>query len=393
MLNTKFSFVICLFLGMHVPAFSQSILSNLDAEINEIVEQIKPSVVTVSALIPRVNNKEEKSLFSFFGDSESNTADTLHAPITNIGTGIVLHEQGYVVTKSSVVAGADFIYVQFDKDTIYLADFLGFDRKKSIALLRIDAPGLIPLKIGDPDLLRAGSWTVLVGNSLGIASSVSLGNVNLVHPDGLLQIAVNTSPGNNGSPVMNSRGQVIGMVSGRLTLATGKKTGGASGTECALVTPIDQILDACTRIGDEYHRNHGWIGITVKPYEDKYPKVVTVYDGSPADKSGLKKGDVLMQVDTTAMQNFFDLRKIMQNAKPGKDLTLHIKRNGEPLVLNLTTSQMPVVPDFSDLKPEIASEPDAFMQNNRVKPRQFEQRMLMMERQIQSLKNQLNKLK
>ncbi|MCA9732839.1 MAG: trypsin-like peptidase domain-containing protein [Deferribacteres bacterium] len=395
MLKPKYYFVIGLFFIAQSYVLSQSILVDLDAEINQIVEQIKPSVVTISAVIPQ--DDQEQSFFSFLsGPAPADSNDTLKHSITNIGTGIVLHEKGYVVTKSSVVDGAAYIYVQFEKDTNYLAELIGIDQQKSIALLRIENPDLVPLNIGDPDLLRAGSWTVLVGNSLGIASSVSLGNVNLVYPDGLLQIALNTAPGNNGSPVMNSTGQVIGMVSGRLTISNSKMpNGSAGGMECALVTPIGQILDACIRIQDVYLENHGWIGITVRPHENKWPQIVTVFEDSPAAKAGLKVGDVLTKVDTMALRDYFDLKNIMQTVKPGKEMTVHILRNDKPYKIDLKTSRIGGVPDFSALKQQEITklEPRELKKFERFKPQQYEQRMLMMERQIQSLQNQLNKIK
>ncbi|KAA3610633.1 MAG: PDZ domain-containing protein [Calditrichaeota bacterium] len=392
-LFNAFAFV---FLGAWSSIFGQTILSNLDSEINEIVEKIRPSVVTVSAIIP--NKLHDESFFSFLNETDSEHPQQRETFITNIGTGIVLHELGYAVTKSSVVAGAEHIYIQFSSDTTYLAELIGLDSEHSIALLRFEAPNLIPLKLGNPRLLRAGSWTVLVGNSLGISSAVGLGNINAVYENGLLQIAVNTSPGNNGSPVMNSNGEVIGMVSGRLTISSGQQNGVASGTECALVTPIDHVLKACKNIMTEFVGTHGWLGITVQPYEEKLPQVVAVLPGSPAEKTGLVVGDVVTKINEIELQDYYDLKKIMNSVKPEQYLRVQIKRNGQPQEFQLKASRMPDIPLFSEMSEALVknSKEEHTMKfdfNNNREQKQFERRLLMMEKKIQSLQNQLKNRK
>ncbi len=371
----------------------QSLLANLDAEINAIVEKIQPSVVTVSAIIP--NKKPDDSFFSFLKESVPGPARPEADFTTNIGTGFVLHEQGFVATKSSVVAGAQHIYVQFDEDTTYMAELMGIDSEFSVALLRFDTKNLKSLDFGDPQLLRAGSWTVLVGNSLGISSTVSLGNINAVYANGLLQIAVNTSPGNNGSPVMNSRGQIIGMVSGRLTISGGTNRGSMAATECALVTPIDQVLQASGRIMAEYQKNHGWLGITVRPFERNLPQIVALLENSPAALSGLAIGDVVTKINANILNGYYDLKRIMASVKPGHAVEVQVQRRGQTRKFKFRAAHLPDVPHFAQINPEIVKAQEQpifkFGSKNTRSRDQIERRLLLMEQKLQFLQNQIQK--
>lgn len=387
-----FALVVPIFLN---PVSGQSLLANLDAEINAIVGKIQPSVVTVSAIIP--NKEKGESFFSFLKDSDASQKQPQASFITNVGTGFVLHESGFVVTKSSVVAEAEHIYVQFNEDSSYMAELLGIDSEHSVALLRFEAPNLVPLEFGDPHLLRAGSWTVLVGNSLGISSTVSMGNVNAVYANGLLQIAVNTSPGNNGSPVMNARGQVIGMISGRLTISQGTNNS-TGGTECALVTPIDQVLQASRKIMAKYRASHGWLGITVRPFKRNLPQIVALLENSPAARSGLAIGDVIQKINAQILHEYYDLKKIMASIKPGSEMKIHVQRNGESYEFELRATKLPDNPQFAgilsaDIKTQ-QDEPFLKFGNKKARTReQFERRLLLMERKLQSLQNQLRNKK
>ncbi|MBN1349894.1 trypsin-like peptidase domain-containing protein, partial [candidate division KSB1 bacterium] len=181
---------------------------------NRLVESAKPSVVSISS---KVNYSytvaSDHSAIPFFDKKEV----TRTFSFRNVSTGIIFNKEGYIVTKSNVVQDAEQIEVNTHDNQRYLAAFIGFNLETGLAVIKIDATDLIPVPLGNSDTIKEGDWITLIGNSMGVLPSVSLGLINGIRKeDDLIQLSAFINPGNSGSPVFNTKGEVIGIVAARL---------------------------------------------------------------------------------------------------------------------------------------------------------------------------------
>lgn len=186
-------------IGMMNSASAQGVLESLEENITNLVESVKPSLVTIEAEVFPGNRENPTQLTSF------------------VGSGVVYSSDGYILTTSSVVRGMKDFKVTLSNDKSYRAKLIGTDFQTNLAVLKIESQGLRITKFGNSDRIREGSWVTVVGNSYGLPTAVSFGIVNGIRNDKTIQMSANVSPGNSGGPVLNTRGEVIGLVSAKLS--------------------------------------------------------------------------------------------------------------------------------------------------------------------------------
>ncbi len=376
-------------LGMPVTVAAQSLLHSLESEIKSLVQQAQPAVVTVYANVPSQGKSE--SLFSFF-DSEQPHDSLAH--YTRVGTGLFVSKDGYIATRSSIVAQACSVLVRLYDGRETQADIIGLDAELGIALLYIGAAGIEPIAFGNPAALHPGAWTFVLGNSLGHFPAVTMGAINAIHDNGHLQVAVMLTPGNNGSPVLNSSGEIIGMISGAIDFSDDDHES-ATPFESVLVLPVDQVLASTENLLKQYAARQGWLGITVRPFEASSPQIFKIAPGSPAEQAGVQIGDVITAFNGKELVDYFALKYFVREAKPGDEVILDIMRGKKKVRIPMVASNMPY--DGTILKnAHITSSSPGQQQNDgpdagisAVQRQKLEKRLREMEEQIRQIRMSL----
>lgn len=341
------------------------IASRTDAKyLPDIVDEIMPSVVGVSSTF------EIKRKYSSWGWGFQQP-ETITQEAVGTGTGIVMTEDGYIITNAHVVydsspeyqAGeAKAVSVLFSDKKEYDAKIIAYDIETDIAVLKIDETGFTPATFGDSDDLRVGELVIAVGNPLGfeLFGSVTSGIVSALNREisineknmTLIQTDASINQGNSGGPLLNSCGQVIGINSAKISSNYGDVT--VEGLGFAI--PINDarvIIDDL--INNGYVTGRPQIGITAVDIDEMYSSylglpmgiyVRSVADGSAAELAGIRAGDVIIGVNDEAVTSMDELNNIKNQFKAGDTITLKINRNGEdldiPIVLHDANAEMNV---------------------------------------------------
>jgi serine protease Do len=319
----------------------------------DIARTINPGVVNISTSktvrLPRNRNPFR----DFFGLQED---DNGQLPLpendrgertrrTSLGSGFVIDDQGYILTNRHVIEGADEVSVSFPDGKRFEAKIVGQDARTDVALIKIEPKGkLTPIPLGNSDGVEVGEWVMAVGNPFGLpggGNSVTVGVVSFKGRD--LELGVrNTSvemiqtdaainPGNSGGPLINTRGEVVG-------INTMIVTGGASASAgVGFSVPINVAREILPQLREKGKVTRGWMGVTIGPMsedlaatyglsEGKGTIVNSVQPGSPADKAGLKPEDVILSADGRAIQDNGDLSRYIASLAPGSTVKLDFVR-------------------------------------------------------------------
>ncbi|MDO4618412.1 MAG: trypsin-like peptidase domain-containing protein [Clostridia bacterium] len=257
------------------------------------------------------------------------------------GSGIIISEDGYVVTNQHVIDGASEITVVLNTGDEYTAKLVGEDVKSDLAVLKIDAEGLVAAVLGDSETVRVGEVAVAIGNPLGqeFAGSVTAGVVSAVNRTmtvdntkyNLIQTDAAINPGNSGGALVNIYGEVIGINSVKIA------SSGVEGIGFAIsISEAKPIIDDL--ISDGYVSGRPLIGITAK--ETSYGiSVNSVEEGSGADRAGIKVGDLIVKIDGTKVMKVDELNEIRDKKKAGETVILTVVRDGEMLDIELTLGE------------------------------------------------------
>jgi serine protease Do len=254
-----------------------------------------------------------------------------------VGSGFILSPDGYVMTNAHVVDGADEVIVTLTDAREFRAKIIGADKRSDVALVKIDATGLPAVRIGDVNRLKVGEWVIAIGSPFGLESTVTAGIVSAKARDTgelvkLIQTDVAINPGNSGGPLINMRGEVVGINSQIYS-----RSGGYMGISFAI--PIDDA----TRVSDSLRANgrviRGRIGVAIDQVTKEVAESIglgkptgamvrSVEAGGPAEKAGVEAGDIVTKVDGKAVEKVGDLPRMVGNAKPGSKIVLQVFRRG-----------------------------------------------------------------
>jgi serine protease Do len=317
-------------------------LSSLEEDITNVVESIKPSLVTI--------------------ETESRTASLEKTkrpdiPATFVGSGIIYTADGYILTTASVVGGMEIFKVTLPNGKFVRGKLVGTDDQSNVAVLKVEEKGLTPARLGNSNKVRVGSWLTVVGNSFGLPNAVALGLVNGLREDGFIQMSANVSPGNSGGPVLDTYGDVIGLVSAKLSEPSyinairiyEDQTGRQSFTIPAheielpssgvsLALPINKVKIIADDIIKHGSVERGYLGIypenldeeTLEKYNiDKGVLVSEVVKESPADDAGLLENDIILEFGGKGLKDAGELRSLIQNVKPKEKVRIKILRDGK----------------------------------------------------------------
>ena len=268
---------------------------------------------------------------------------------SGVGSGFLLSADGYIMTNAHVVRGADDIYVKLTDKREFKAKLIGADQRTDVAIIKIEAAGLPSVTIGDSVRLKVGEWVIAIGSPFELENTVTAGIVSAKGRDTgeyvpFIQTDVAINPGNSGGPLINMRGEVVGINS-----MIYSRSGGYQGIAFAI--PIDEAM----RVGDQLKTggrvSRGFLGVqpgaVTKDVAEslglKAPAgavVEKVIPGTAAEKAGLKEGDVILKFDGKTVEKHTDLPRIVGNTRPGQRVQVQVWRNGAARDLALTLGEM-----------------------------------------------------
>ncbi|NOL49777.1 Do family serine endopeptidase [Pelistega europaea] len=264
---------------------------------------------------------------------------------TGVGSGFIISSDGYIITNNHVVDGATKVIVTLNNSKEYDAKVIGTDKRTDIALLKINAKDLKPLEIGDSDSLKKGQWVLAIGSPYGLDSTVTSGIVSAINRDTgdylpFVQTDVPINPGNSGGPLIDLSGKVVGVNSQIYT-----RSGGFMGISFSI--PINEAMHVVEQLKATGKVERGRIGVMISEVkkevadalglkEDKGALVSNIEPKSPAEKAGIKSGDVILSFANRPVNKWSDLPRLVGLTKPGTTTDIEVWRRGKLVKLKIT---------------------------------------------------------
>jgi serine protease Do len=314
----------------------------------KIGRELKPAVVNVSAkrtetAMPEMQGPSgEESPFDRYFKDFFGSRPRRHA--RSMGSGFVINPNGYIVTNNHVVEGATQVQVKLSDGRELAAKVVGRDSKTDIALLKVEASGLTVIPLGESSASQVGEPVMAIGNPFGLEQTVTTGIVSATGRaigagpyDDFIQTDASINPGNSGGPLINARGQAIG-----INTAIFSQSGGSVGIGFAI--PMTLAKSVVTQLAESGTVTRGWLGVGIQPVTPDLAKtfgraettgvlVSSVSEGSPAERAGLKSGDIITEYDGRKVERASDLPRAVAGTPVGRDVRLSVVRDGKTLVL------------------------------------------------------------
>ena len=303
--------------------------------------EISPVIAIAQKVTPSVVGVHTYGTYSYWGRQITNME-------LGSGSGIIYSEDGYIITNYHVIENATSVIVTLADEKEYEAVIIGADEASDLAVLKINADRKLPAaELGDSSQLQIGELVVAIGNPLGYSNTVTDGIVSGLnrqlsdYTDEMTLIQTNAAinSGNSGGALVNSRGQVVGINSAKLVASN------AEGMGFAL--SIDEVKPLVEQLINQGHVSRPYMGVTINSqYQvdektaERYdiPVGIMIYsvaDNSPAERAGLKAGDIIYKVDNTIIQSFDDLSRVIDSSKVGDTLQVTANRDGQKVVCNV----------------------------------------------------------
>ncbi|MGE5238486.1 MAG: DegQ family serine endoprotease [Chloroflexota bacterium] len=277
-----------------------------------------------------------------------------------VGSGFVISADGLILTNNHVVDQADKIKVKLADGKELDAKVVGRDPKTDLAVIKVaGATDLRPLTLGNSDDLKVGNWVVAVGNPFGLDQTVTAGIVSgkgrVIGSgpyDNFIQTDASINPGNSGGPLINTRGEVVGINTAII----------ASGQGIGFAIPINMAKEIIPQLEEKGHVTRGWLGLSIQEVTPQLAKsfglkekrgalVAEVIEGSPAQKAGIARGDVILEFDGKEVTESRDLPRIVASTPVGKSVTVKYLRDGKPDSLKVTVAQMQSKEEIAAVSP------------------------------------------
>ncbi len=323
-------------------------------DFTDLVDQVGPSVVNIRTLERAAarqapgNGMDEEMLefFRRFGMPLPNMPRQAPRPQQRpqdedqpkgVGSGFILTSDGLIMTNAHVVDGADEVLVTLTDKREFKAKIIGADKRTDVAVVRIEATGLPAVKLGDVGRLRVGEWVMAIGSPFGLENTVTAGIVSAKQRDTgdylpFIQTDVAINPGNSGGPLINMRGEVVGINSQIYS-----RSGGFMGISFAI--PIDEATRVSEQLRTAGRVSRGRIGVQIDQVTKDVAESIGlgkqqgalvrgVESGSPAEKAGVEAGDIITKFDGKVIEKFADLPRLVGNTKPGTKSALTVFRRG-----------------------------------------------------------------
>jgi serine protease Do len=323
---------------------------------SEIVKVISPVVVNIST--SKTLLKKDPSTFPHFFDGPfKDFFEPFNMPRKwkeqSLGSGVMVSPDGFIITNSHVVEKSDEITVTLYDKQNFSGKIVGIDPKTDLAVIKIPAKNLPAIKWGDSDSLNVGEFVLAFGNpfslghtvTMGIVSAVGRANVGIADYEDFIQTDAAINPGNSGGPLVNVKGELVG-----INTAIFSRTGGYQGIGFAV--PSNMAKSVMTQLINDGKVTRGWLGVTIQNFTPELAKefglekaagalVTEIFKGSPADRAGLKRGDVILDVNGKKISNVEGLRNLVAQSKVGSTIKIKILRSDDTMVFDALISEFP----------------------------------------------------
>lgn len=331
----------------------------------DLAEQVGPSVVNIRTM-EKVNTRvvqgqmDEDTLefFRRFGFPLPNVPRQGPRPNRpqqeeevprGVGSGFIVSADGFIMTNAHVVKGADEVFVTLTDKREFKAKIIGTDERSDVAVVKIEATGLPAVRVGDVSKLRVGEWVIAIGSPFGLENTVTSGIVSAKQRDTgdflpLIQTDVAINPGNSGGPLLNMRGEVVGINSQIYS-----RSGGYMGISFAI--PMDEAMRVSEQLRSNGRVSRGRIGVQIEAVTKEIADgiglgkpqgalVRAVESGSPAEKAGVEAGDVIVKFDGKPIEKSIDLSRVVGATKPGAKSTVTVFRKGANKDLTVVVAEV-----------------------------------------------------
>ena len=332
----------------------------------DLAEKLMPSVVNISTT-QTVKTTQNTFPFQFppgspFGEMFKDFERPTERKASSLGSGFIIKENGIVITNNHVIANAEDILVRVGEKE-FKAEVVGADPYMDIAVLKMDTKDkFTTVKFGDSDNARVGDWAVAIGNPFGLGGTVTAGiisarnrDINLTRYDDFIQTDASINQGNSGGPLFNLKGEVIGI--NTAIIAPGQS--GSIGIGFAIpANAASNVIDQLIEFGET---KRGWLGVRIQEVTKEIAEVeklkkpagalvASVGQNSPADKAGIKAGDIILEFDGKKIDTMRTLPKVVANTKVGKSVELKIWRNKKSINKKLVLGRLESSEEFKEKK-------------------------------------------
>ena len=325
----------------------------------DLAEKIKPAVVNISTTstvkVPgtpfhQFFGPNDQGPFGDFFKHFFNEVPDQEMKQQSLGSGFIINKDGFIITNNHVVDNADEIKVKLSDGREYKARVVGRDAKTDLALIKISSlfKDLPTLELGDSDKIRVGDWVLAVGNPFGLEQTVTQGIISATGRvlgsgpyDDFLQTDAPINPGNSGGPLVNLKGEVIGINSAIMP----------SGQGLGFAIPSNMAKSVVSQLREKGKVTRGWIGVTIqtvtpdlaKSFGMNEPKGALVSDvapGGPAERGGVKRGDIIVTFDGRSVKDANSLSRIVAETPVGREAAVSVMRNGKEVPLRIRVEEM-----------------------------------------------------
>lgn len=339
--------------------FGNSLAAAELPDFTDLINQTSPAVVKINVQtlnsrtsLSNPDNQIPEIYRDFFGFNLPQPEQRQSA----VGSGFIISEDGYLLTNNHVVDGADKILVRLSNRQEFYAEIVGTDEQSDLALLKIDGENLPTVKFADPDAIEVGDWVLAIGSPFDLDYSASAGIVSAIGrslPNSagnnyvpFIQTDVAINPGNSGGPLFNLDGEVVGVNSQIYT-----RSGGYMGLSFAI--PAAVALDVTKQLKEQGSVSRGWLGVFIQDISQDLATsfgldrphgalISQVTNGSPADRSGLLAGDVIVEFDGREIEYSHNLPQVVGLIEPGSRVEAVIYREGRRRSLDVELGALPV---------------------------------------------------
>lgn len=335
-------------------------------DFTDLVEQVGPAVVNIrtveraraNAQAGQMDEEMQEFFRRFFGVPMPNVPRSPNRPNRpqpeeeqprGVGSGFILTQDGFVMTNAHVVEGADEVIVTLTDKREFKAKIIGADKRTDVAVVKIDATGLPAVKVGQVERLKVGEWVMAIGSPFGLDNTVTAGIVSAKQRDTgdylpFIQTDVAINPGNSGGPLINMRGEVVGINSQIYS-----RSGGFMGISFAI--PIDEAIRVAEQLRTSGRVSRGRIGVQIDQVTRDVAESIglgraqgalvrSVESGSPAERAGVEAGDIITRFNGQPIERASDLPRLVGNTKPGAKVTMSLFRRGGSRDVSITVAEV-----------------------------------------------------
>jgi serine protease Do len=310
-----------------------------------LVKTVTPAVVNISTVSKKKLVQPFFELSPFFGDFFG-MQQPQYRRETSLGSGFIINKDGYILTNDHVVKDAERVQVKLSNEKVYTGKVIGEDAKTDLAIVKIDVRESLPTAVlGDSDKLQVGQWAIAIGNPFGLDRTVTVGvisatgrsNMGIETYEDFIQTDASINPGNSGGPLLNVYGEVIGINTAIV----------ASGQGIGFAIPINMAKRVIGQLIKKGSVSRGWLGVSIQPVTDDIARsfgltkahgalVSDVMSGGPAEKAGIKQGDIITGVNGKSIANPRQLQMLVADIPAGQKADIEIFRNGKTEVIPVT---------------------------------------------------------